>query len=514
MTTFQGQDGRIVIEAESAQAVGDWRQTRVDGETALLWDPETSNYRTVDPSQTLSYNFVTDERGEYHIGLNSARVGSVLNADDRYENGRSGEVRTDTGNDVYVAVIDVATGDVVRAPTKLFTYFGDADEQFRTGFRFDENHNQYEATVDLDANREYRLEITGRSDGYALDKITLNKGSLLRDNNLPESAPVEAPAPEPVVVQPPANEAPVARNDTARTDHDTSFSVDVLSNDRDPDGGRLTITDVSYNGDTALVSVRNGEIFVNPLSRATEERVETIRYTVRDEDGATDTATLRVTVGAEEAEEIVPVNSAPDARNDAAETIQNRTITVDVLANDRDADGGSLTLTDVHYSGDTSLVSIENGVIKVNPLSAFTHDRTETIRYTVRDEDGATDTATLSVDITGGTASADILGRVGQDDVLRGTDAGETINGRGGEDNVYGNGGNDVFVFTDTSGSNDLLRIKDFEVGVDAIDLNGAEVLSANQYSSGEGLWIRLDTDDRDALSIPGVTSFDDLTFL
>ncbi|MFK7764038.1 MAG: DUF5060 domain-containing protein, partial [Roseobacter sp.] len=63
-------------------------------------------------------------------------------------------------------------------------------------------------------------------------------------------------------------------------------------------------------------------------------------------------------------------NLAPVAVDDSAETEQNQTILVDVLANDSDPDGNTLSLVDVSYNGTTSVVSIENGKIKVNPLSA------------------------------------------------------------------------------------------------------------------------------------------------
>ncbi|MEL6519836.1 MAG: Ig-like domain-containing protein, partial [Pseudomonadota bacterium] len=94
-----------------------------------------------------------------------------------------------------------------------------------------------------------------------------------------------------------------------------------------------------------------------------------------------------------------PVNEAPVAVDDTVSTVYNKTVVVDVLANDSDPDGGTPTLTDVSYDGSTSYVSIVNGQIKVNPLQAVPEARTETITYTIEDADGATDTATLSVEV-------------------------------------------------------------------------------------------------------------------
>ncbi|MEM6838021.1 MAG: putative collagen-binding domain-containing protein, partial [Cyanobacteria bacterium P01_C01_bin.120] len=199
---FLAQNGQVVIEAESATPEGDWKTATVDGEQALLWDSERSSYGKVPDGQKLTYNFQTDEAGEYHIALHSGRVKSAMNNGDRYENGNSGQERTDTGNDAYVAIVDAATGEVVQSPTKLFTGLGGADRDLKWGDTFDANHKKSGAKVALDANTKYRLEISGRSDGYVLDRITLSNDGFLKDTNLPQSplkgsTPVPNPDPTP-----------------------------------------------------------------------------------------------------------------------------------------------------------------------------------------------------------------------------------------------------------------------------------------------------------------------------
>lgn len=92
-------------------------------------------------------------------------------------------------------------------------------------------------------------------------------------------------------------------------------------------------------------------------------------------------------------------HAAPAVGDDYAQTAQNRSIWVDVLANDADAHGKTPKLVDVSYDGSTSLVSISGNKIKVNPLSAHRDDRTEVITYTVEDDHGSQSTGTLRVDI-------------------------------------------------------------------------------------------------------------------
>ncbi len=209
-TTYAGQDGLIVLEAESAAAQGDWDARTIGGEDGLLWDADRSNYGTVDHDEKLTYRFTPDEDGTYYAALHSARVKSTMNDSDRYENGSSGDERTDTGNDIYLGVKDVETGEYVQDPIKLFTGLGSSDRELKWGTTFDSGGKRA-ASVTLEADKEYDLEIIGRSDGYFLDKITLNKGAALRDADAAESpvaqAPVVAPVVEddpPVTVDPPA----------------------------------------------------------------------------------------------------------------------------------------------------------------------------------------------------------------------------------------------------------------------------------------------------------------------
>lgn len=201
---FLTQNGQLIIEAESAKLSGDWKTVTVGDEISLLWDPDSSSYNTVPVGQTLTYQFETDEAGVYTIASHSGRVKAAMGAEDRYINGVGGEERNDTGNDSYVSIINTDTGAVVQSPAKLFTALGSSDETLRWGSRFDVNGQTRSAQVTLDANTQYRLEISGRSDGYALDRITLSNDGVLTDLDSPESPlKAEIPTPEPIPIPEP-----------------------------------------------------------------------------------------------------------------------------------------------------------------------------------------------------------------------------------------------------------------------------------------------------------------------
>jgi hypothetical protein len=119
-----------------------------------------------------------EESGTYNIALNSGRVKSAMTSAERN--------LSDRGNDAFVSIV-TAGGNVVLPPTKLYTQLGGSDEDLRWGTTFDRNHSKSGANVSLNANTDYRLEITGRSDGYALDRITLNKGGFLTSTSVGQS---------------------------------------------------------------------------------------------------------------------------------------------------------------------------------------------------------------------------------------------------------------------------------------------------------------------------------------
>ncbi len=183
----------------------------------------------------------------------------------------------------------------------------------------------------------------------------------------------------------PVNDAPVAADDTATTDEDTAITIDVLGNDTDVDGDTLTITNVSdpANGTAEIVG---GKVVYTP--NADFNGTDTLTYTVSDGNGGTDTATVTVTVG--------DANDAPVAADDTATTDEDTAITIDVLANDTDVDGDTLTISSVADPANGT-AEIVNGKIVYTPNAGYFG--TETFEYTVTDPDGLTDTATVTVTI-------------------------------------------------------------------------------------------------------------------
>jgi hypothetical protein len=148
----------------------------------------------------------------------------------------------------------------------------------------------------------------------------------------------------------PENNNPVATNDMDQTDEDVAVTINVLANDSDPDGDPLTVTAASaqngsvvINGDQSLTYTPNADFFGS----------DSISYTIEDANGGTANGMVDVDVAA--------VNDAPVAVDDTIE-LGADPVLIDVLQNDSDVDGDTLTITNVVARGGTADLN-SNGIL-------------------------------------------------------------------------------------------------------------------------------------------------------
>ena len=173
------------------------------------------------------------------------------------------------------------------------------------------------------------------------------------------------------------------------TNEDQPLSINastLLGNDTDPDGNPLSIVSVqgATHGSVALVG---GNVVFTP--DANYNGSATFTYTVSDGQGGLSTAT--VTLG------IKPVNDAPVAVADSATTNEDTPVTINVLANDTDVDGDSLTVTGATASNGTVVVNANN-TLSFTPASNFSG--TALIQYSISDGKGGTASAQVTVTVT------------------------------------------------------------------------------------------------------------------
>jgi hypothetical protein len=184
------------------------------------------------------------------------------------------------------------------------------------------------------------------------------------------------------------NDAPVANDDSATTDEDTGVTINVLANDTDVDGDALTVSSVTQptNG-TAVINADNT---VTYTPNANFNGGDSFTYTISDGNGGSDTATVRITIN--------PVNDAPVAVNDSTSRDEDTPVSIDVLANDNDVDGDSLTVSSVSALSNGSAVIETDGTITYTPDANFCGN--DSFTYMISDGNGGSDTATVTVDVT------------------------------------------------------------------------------------------------------------------
>ena len=124
----------------------------------------------------------------------------------------------------------------------------------------------------------------------------------------------------------------------------------MLGNDYDFDGDVLSIVSVDGSSTIGLVTLTSsGEVVYSTNGQFDflnlgETATDTFSYTVSDGNGGFDTAQVTITItGVAD-----NGNTDPIANDDNFSTDEDTVLDIDVLANDQDADGDSLVITEVN----------------------------------------------------------------------------------------------------------------------------------------------------------------------
>jgi hypothetical protein len=190
------------------------------------------------------------------------------------------------------------------------------------------------------------------------------------------------------------NAGAVAMDDSFSVSEDVSNNtLDVLENDMSRFGGPLTITTVSAPSPEGSARIVSGSEIQFTPDRDFFGTV-TFDYTIRDQVGGTDRATVTVTV--------TNVNDAPMAADDefvvGADTLGN---VLDVLANDSSAPDPDEDLLIAGVSGSLAgaSLSVSPGGTSIiyTPRPGFSG--TDTATYTLRDASGATAQAVITIEV-------------------------------------------------------------------------------------------------------------------
>jgi len=214
----------------------------------------------------------------------------------------------------------------------------------------------------------------GSEEGFPSNTVSLdNDGDLLTDGADPDCA---------------ANTPPVANDDAYATVHDTVLNVaapGVLANDTDADGDPLIA--ILQTGPTNGLLTLNSDGSFDYTPNAGFVGGDSFTYVAND--GAADSNVATVTIDV--------TNQAPVANPDSASTPFGTPATIDVLANDTDADGDALSVNSFDAA------SVAGGTVNCTATCQYTppagFSGIDTFTYDATDGIAVSNRATVSVTV-------------------------------------------------------------------------------------------------------------------
>ncbi|TOC19445.1 hypothetical protein CGJ90_22730, partial [Vibrio parahaemolyticus] len=288
----------------------------------------------------------------------------------------SGESISQTVNFTVAPVADIVADKatvVEDTPTIIKVLGNDTFEGDGKVVSLDTNNGPANGTVSV--NPDGSVTYTPNDNYYGADSFTY----IVTSGGVSESTTVS-------VDVTPVNDAPVAKYDTAITDEDTPVTIDVLPNDTDVDGDKLSIESASVPKEQGTVEVVNGKLVFTPAENFNGDAE--ITYTVTD--GAlTDQATVNVTVNAVND---TPVVESSIADQTLAEDFTQYTIDLNTAFSDVDNVDGELSFS---VSGNSNIqVAIVNGIATFTPTADW--NGSEALTFTATDPSGESVSQTVN----------------------------------------------------------------------------------------------------------------------
>ncbi|UCF12695.1 MAG: tandem-95 repeat protein [Thermoplasmatales archaeon] len=314
----------------------------------VYYTPDT-NYNGLD-----QFNYIiSDGQG----GFDNATVFVVVNPvnDPPTANNDTATVDEDSiDNQIYVLVNDIdIDGDVLTVVSVTTPNYGNASTAG--------NYISYTPNPNYNGPDQFEYNISDSNGGF--DTATVNVTVLSQ------------------------NDPPTANDDNATVNEDSTNNVIlVLNNDFDIDGDTISIINVSTPMNGTATATPN---FVYYTPDPDYDGLDQFNYTISDNNGETDNATVYITV--------IGTNDPPNANADSFTVYEDTSLNeLDVLANDNDPEGDILTIT--------SVTQPTNGVVTFTPNYVYYTPNPDFVgndafTYSISDGNGGTDSAPVIIDV-------------------------------------------------------------------------------------------------------------------
>ncbi len=221
----------------------------------------------------------------------------------------------------------------------------------------------------------------GLAAGHWCVQLTIEDGGPNDADGLVNGTVVD---PSGVAVAVSSNKLPVATADTVQLQWNKTIEIEVLANDSDADGDLLTISQVSSQfGEVSVIANRQLR-YVAPQNFIGVDR---LIYSIQDGKGGTASAEVRVTVNG---------NRPPVANNDVVLADDVSEQLLNVLVNDTDPDGDTLTIASA--TAQQGVVTI-TGDQKIRYIPKQGFEGTDVVSYRILDGLGGEASAQVTLTI-------------------------------------------------------------------------------------------------------------------
>lgn len=185
------------------------------------------------------------------------------------------------------------------------------------------------------------------------------------------------------------NQAPIMTGDSSNTQFDTAVTMNVISNDVDPEGDALTITALTNptNG-TANITGNNVTYTPNPGYVG----MDSYTYTVSDGNGNMASAIATISI----AEATLGLNAV----DDTATTPYQTPVTINVSSNDTDPDGGITCVSSIQSNPSNGFVTISTTGTDIIYTPNNGYVGLDSFVYVACDSSGDTAIATVNITVT------------------------------------------------------------------------------------------------------------------
>ena len=308
---------------------------------------------------------------------------------------------------ISLAGVDFALGTDSSQQVTIGGSTFDVSYSLALGFVISSNGGAIMPQASVDAlvrSIRYRNTLTAATDGVRALSF------ILTDNTGASSAVAVAR-----VTVTPSNTPPVAVNDSATVVEDTPLSGNVLGNDTDADGDTLSVVSFVIAGDATVYNAGDSAVIANVGSLTLNANGAYTFTPAADYNGPVPVATYTITDGNATASAdlilgpVSPVNDAPLAVDDNYSMSEDASaLVLDLLANDTDVDGDSLSLVSINgvaLTGADQTIAVPNGTVNiVAGVISFTPDAnfngSLSFAYEMSDGSGLIATANVNIVVT------------------------------------------------------------------------------------------------------------------